>query len=259
MAKTLSVSIWRGKSDGQYQTYDVELRQNQTVLDIVTEVQRQHEPSLAYRFACRVGVCGSCAMMVNGVPRWTCRTHVNQVTQDSNSAVLQIGPLRNLPVIKDLVVDLKPFFEKWQRAGGKFTGTATRHDPPAQISSQTRGRKAADAGIECINCAVCYSACDVVGWDDNYAGPAALNRVWTLVNDERQAGRRAVLDAAFAGGGCGSCHSQGNCTRHCPVELSPSESIAALKRSAFMGLPKAHVVVTDNTGDATNTRSGGRS
>ncbi len=239
MTNKISVSIWRGKSDGEYQTYEVELRENQTVLDIVTEVQRQHEPSLAYRFACRVGVCGSCAMTVNGVPRWTCRTHVNQVTKNNS---LTIGPLRNLPVIKDLVVDMKPFFKKWQTAGASFTGGKTRHDPVATISSESPGRKAADAGIECINCAVCYSACDVVGWDDSYAGPAALNRIWTLVNDERQVNKRAVLDAAFADGGCGSCHSQGNCTRHCPVELSPSESIAALKRSAFMGLPKTGAV-----------------
>lgn len=246
MAQKISVSIWRGKADGQYQLYDVELRQNQTVLDIVTEVQRQHEPSLAYRFACRVGVCGSCAMTVNGVPRWTCRTHVNQVAPGNS---LKIGPLRNLPVIKDLVVDMEPFFTKWQSAGGKFSGGATRHEPTATISSDSQARKAADAAIECINCAVCYSACDVVGWDDNYAGPAALNRVWTLVNDERQLNKRAVLDTAFSNGGCGSCHSHGNCTRHCPVELSPSESIAGLKRSTFFGLPLADATVPDSRPD----------
>ena len=239
MAKKISVKIWRGKSDGKYHTYEVELRQNQTVLDIVTEVQRQHEPSLAYRFACRVGVCGSCAMSVNGIPRWTCRTHVSQaMASQNNSDALTIGPLRNLPVIKDLVVDLKPFFEKWQSSGAVFSGGSTRHDPVAKISSESNGRKAIDAGIECINCAVCYSACDVVSWDDSYAGPAALNRIWTLVNDERQLDRRAVLNQAFADGGCGTCHSHGNCTRHCPVELSPSESIASLKRSAVFGLPK---------------------
>ena len=248
MNNELTVSIWRGGADGEYQSYQVELRQNQTVLDIVTEVQRQHEPSLAYRFACRVGVCGSCAMTVNGVPRWTCRTHVNQVAQNNE---LTIAPLRNLPVIKDLVVDMKPFFEKWQRAGGRFEGTSTRHEPVATISAASSGRKAADAAIECINCAVCYSACDVVGWDENYTGPAALNRVWTLVNDERQNNRRAVLDQAFADGGCGSCHSHGNCTRHCPVELSPSESIASLKRSTFFGLPRTDIQ-TDISDDQSN-------
>lgn len=231
---TLEVRIWRGKKEGEFKSYSVELRENQTVLDVVTEVQRQHEPSLAYRFACRVGVCGSCAMTVNGAPRWTCRTHVNQVITGNT---LTIEPLRHLPVIKDLVCDFAPFFEKWQRAGGSFKPTLTRHDEPVRIRPDNSARQTANAGIECINCAVCYSACDVVGWDDNYVGPAALNRLWTLANDERHGDRKAVLNQAFQEGGCASCHSHGNCTRHCPVELSPSQSIAALKKAAIFGLP----------------------
>ncbi len=75
----LEVRIWRGAEDGGFTGYRVPARPNQTVLDVVTEVQRSHAPDLAYRFACRVGVCGSCAMTVNGVPRWTCRTHVRRV------------------------------------------------------------------------------------------------------------------------------------------------------------------------------------
>ena len=236
MTETIKVSIWRGQRDGAFVDYEVGLRENQTVLDIVTEVQRLHEPSLAYRFACRVGVCGSCAMTVNGSPRWTCRTHVQQVVKDGQ---LKLEPLRHLPVIKDLVCDLEPFFRKWNRAGGVFKGTRTRHDEIANISPESKARRAADAAIECINCAVCYSACDVVGWDQDYAGPAALNRVWSLVNDARQEDRKGLLNQAFAEGGCGSCHSQGNCTRHCPIELSPSASIASLKRATLLGLPKA--------------------
>lgn len=78
-ARQLKVRIWRGKDEGQLVTYHVLARANQTVLDVVSEVQRLHEPGLSYRFARRVGVCGSCAMMVNGKPRWTCRTHINKV------------------------------------------------------------------------------------------------------------------------------------------------------------------------------------
>lgn len=238
----LHVKIWRGKDDGRLQSYDVPMRDNQTVLDIITEVQRRHEPALAYRFACRVGVCGSCAMTVNGKPRWTCRTHVNDVVDKTNDSLpvpaITIEPLRNLPKIKDLVCDLTPFFDKWQRAGGKFTGTVTRRDPPRRVDPQNHARRAANAAIECINCAVCYSACDVVAWDSNYLGPAALNRAWTLINDERHAEQSTTLDKALAAGGCTSCHSQGNCTRSCPVELSPAESIAGLKRAAFFGLPR---------------------
>lgn len=209
------------------------MRANQTVLDVVTEVQRTHEPSLAYRFACRVGVCGSCAMMVNGTPRWTCRTHISRVVEDG---IVTIEPLRNLPRIKDLVCDMTGFFEKWTKAGGKFEGTATRHDPPAAITPDDPKRQKVDAGIECINCAVCYSACDVVSWDKDYLGPAALNRAWTLVNDERAANAVEVKRRAQAEGGCGSCHSHGACVAACPVGLNPTKSIAGLKQRSLFEL-----------------------
>src|SRR5215468_4138891 len=100
--ETLAVEIWRGGAAGQFQRYDVPRRENQTVLDVVTFVQRRLEPTLAYRFACRVGMCGSCAMTVNGVPRWTCRTHVANVVDGDR---LTIAPLARLPVIRDLVTD----------------------------------------------------------------------------------------------------------------------------------------------------------
>lgn len=223
----LRVAIWRGAAEGRFEHYRVPARTNQTVLDVVTWVQRHREPSLAYRFACRVGVCGSCAMTVNGKPRWTCRTHVGKVARNAH---LTIEPLRNLPRIKDLVCDLTPFFEKWQRAGGRFRGAVGRGDPIARIRPGSRERRAADAAIECINCAVCYSACDTVAWNPGYLGPAALNRAWTLVNDVRHTERAQILDAVSAAGGCHACHSIGGCVEHCPVDLNPTASISGLKR-----------------------------
>src|SRR5205085_9453159 len=130
----LTVSLWRGTRQGRYQIYKVPLRDNQTVLDVVTFVQRHLDATLTYRFACRVGMCGSCAMTVNGRPRWTCRTHVSKVAADGR---LQIGPLENLPVIKDLTTDMSPFFEKWQQAQGVFAPTKTRRDDIAQIRPDT--------------------------------------------------------------------------------------------------------------------------
>ena len=109
----LSVSVWRGTREGRYQTYAVPQRESQTVLDVVTFVQRHIDPTLSYRFACRVGVCGSCAMTVNGKSRWTCRTHVAKVAKGN---AIQIGPLSNLPVVKDIVTDMREFFDKWARA-----------------------------------------------------------------------------------------------------------------------------------------------
>ena len=175
-------------------------------------------------------MCGSCAMMVNGVPRWTCRTHVERVLDNGK---LTLEPLRNLPVIKDLACDMSAFFEKWQRADGRFVPTQSRADAMPAISPTSSERKTANAAIECINCAVCYSACDVVNWNDDYVGPAALNRAWTLHNDERDGNRANRLKTISANGGCTNCHSQANCTAHCPVELDPSASIAGLKKAVF--------------------------
>lgn len=225
---TLTVSIWRGAEHGRFVDYSVPKRENQTILDVVTWIQRTVDPSLAYRFACRVGMCGSCAMMVNGRPRWTCRTHVDKVAAADSR--LSLEPLRNMPVVKDLVVDMAEFFQKWVDAKGRFVSAAGRHEPPSVIEPDTARRRQADAAIECINCAVCYAACDVVSWNAGYLGPAALNRAWTLMNDERDTAGRDRLRAVTATGGCQNCHSQAGCASHCPYGLNPTGSIAGLKR-----------------------------
>jgi fumarate reductase iron-sulfur subunit len=230
----LEVSIWRSSgAGGAFHRYRVPQRADQTVLDVVTWVQRHLEPALAYRFACRVGMCGSCAMTVNGRPRWTCRSHVAKVAPGGR---LEIAPLANLPVIRDLATDMTGFFEKWQRAGGRHVGSATRADPPARIDPESSQRQAADSGIECINCGVCTGACDVVAGRPDYLGPAALNRAWTLVNDARHDDAAGVLSAISRDGGCHACHTQGSCTAHCPVGLDPSAAIAGLKRRTLWDL-----------------------
>ncbi|HYS48429.1 MAG TPA: 2Fe-2S iron-sulfur cluster-binding protein [Xanthobacteraceae bacterium] len=234
----LTVSLWRGGEDGRYQSYQVPLRENQTVLDVVTWVQRNVDSSLAYRFACRVGMCGSCAMTVNGRPRWTCRTHVSRVADDGR---LEIGPLENLPLIKDLAADMRPFFEKWQQAKGVFAPAKTRADPIEAIEPGSGARTAADAAIECINCGVCYAACDAVRWNPEYLGPAALNRAWTLVNDVRDAGNAARLEAVAKNGGCHACHSHQSCQELCPLALNPTASIAGLKRRTMQAFLKGEI------------------
>lgn len=225
--QTIEVSVWRGTTTGAYESFRVPLRENQTILDIVTWIQRNADPTLTYRFACRVGMCGSCAMTVNGRPRWTCRTHVSQVIENGK---VTLGPLANLPVIKDLAADMTRFFEKWQDADAVFVPTRTRHDDIEPISPSSPARIAADEAIECINCGICFAACDTVRWQDEYLGPAALNRAWTLVNDERDGGQKERLSAVAASGGCHACHSHQSCEAHCPKQLNPTASIASLKR-----------------------------
>src|SRR5258706_6351496 len=134
----LQIRVWRGTSEGAFQEFEVPRYASQTVLDVVTHIQRALDPTLAYRFACRVGMCRSCAMTVNGVARWTCRTHVDKV---ANNDRLEIAPLKNLPVIRDLVADMREFFDKWARARGSFEGTRTRKDDFAVVSPENENRK----------------------------------------------------------------------------------------------------------------------
>ncbi len=223
----LEVKVWRGGENGQFQRFDVPRLESQTVLDIVTHIQRYLDPTLSYRFACRVGMCGSCAMVVNGKSRWTCRTHVSEVVKGNT---LEIAPLRNLPVIKDLVADMREFFDKWAAAKGQFHPTSTRKDEFAQVSPDSPQRQQVDAGIECIGCGVCYSSCDVVSWNPDYLGPAAMNRAWTLVNDVRDGGNEERIKAVAGDAGCHACHTHMSCTERCPKKLSPTAAIAGLKR-----------------------------
>jgi len=243
VSASIAVRVWRGVADaGEFQQFEVPQQPSQTILDVVTWIQRHADPSLSYRFACRVGMCGSCAMMVNGIPRWTCRTHVNKVMQNNS---LTIEPLRNLPLIKDLACDMTVFFEKWKQAEGHFQGASTRADKVARLSPNSPQRRVADAATECINCAICYASCDVVSWNADYLGPAALNRAWSLQNDERDTATGRRLQAVAGDGGCHQCHSQQGCATYCPNELNPTASIAGLKRQVTQawlrgGLRKRH-------------------
>src|SRR5258707_2617905 len=114
-------------------------------------------------------MCGSCAMTVNGRPRWTCRTHISKVVEDGR---VEIGPLANLPLIKDLACDMAAFFEKWQKAKGAFAPSKSRRDPIERISSTTAPRIPADHAIEGLHFALCYSARRNAALDRGYLGPA---------------------------------------------------------------------------------------
>ncbi len=228
--------MWRGEGvSGRYEDFRVPAQENQTILDVVSWIQQHLDATLSYRYACRVGMCGSCAMMVNGVPRWTCRTHVKVALMDNR---ISIGPLRNLPVIKDLATDMDPFFDKWVAAEGKHHPSRSRDDAIEQIDPEDAARLEANEGIECINCSVCYAACDTVAGNADYLGPAALQRAWTLYNDAKDAGRQTILEAVSGQGGCHNCHSQGSCSHYCPNDLNPMAAIAGLKRATALSFLK---------------------
>jgi fumarate reductase iron-sulfur subunit len=169
-------------------------------------------------------------MVVNGRPRWTCRTRVSEVAEGDR---LKLEPLRNLTIVKDLAVEMTDFFDKWKDARGYFEPGPAPETDFVVVPPETRERQAANAGIECIGCGVCYSACDVVSWDPDYLGPAALNRAWTLVNDVRDRGQAERMTAVATDAGCHACHTHMSCTQFCPKEIAPTYSIAGLKRAVM--------------------------
>ena len=204
------------------------------MLDALVEIQRGQDPTLAFRYACRVGMCGSCAMVVNGRERWACRTLLASL----GSGPVTVRPLYHFPLIRDLVVDMAPFAEKMKAVGAAFVPKSEAEDF-ALIGRGAKERRPIDAAIECIGCGACLSACTLVGWNERFAGPAALNRAFTLVADSRDgagAERWPLLlseDALFR------CHGQANCTEVCPMELSPTDSILKLRRKSIFQLVRS--------------------
>src|SRR5690348_14928637 len=168
-----------------FEQHQVDVAERASVLDALFAVQRGSAPDLAFRFSCRVGMCGSCAMVVNGRERLTCSTLVKDVGTN-----LKIEPLRNLPVMRDLAVDLTPFFGAYKKTLPAFVPRADL-DPKSfyPIPHDSAEWKALNHQPQCIDCGACYSSCTVATLNPRYVGPMALNRALGLVVDPRDARR----------------------------------------------------------------------
>ena len=227
----LRVFRWAPGGEERAQDYPVTPREGMTVLDALVEIQRGSDATLAFRYACRVGMCGSCAMVIAGRERWACRTLLARLPRGT----VTVRPLYHFPLIRDLVVDMAPFGRKMLAAGATFVPAA---GPAAfaAVGRDTAERRRVDAAIECIGCGMCVSGCTMVAHDARFPGPAALNRVFTLQMDSRDAGhgdRSALLLSEDA---LARCHGQANCTEVCPMDISPTDSILRLRRRAILSL-----------------------
>jgi len=214
-----------GKTFSEFQLV---LEERMTVLDALFRVQREMDSSLGFRCACRVGMCGSCAVSINRIPRLACSTLVKSL----DSATVTVEPLPNLPVIKDLAVSLAPFFELWKRALPAFRPRNKESQELARIPADTLFAQLAPGKRDCITCGACYSACTITRKSGRYLGPAAINRALLRLLDPRDAAdseRLAVLDKEIEG--VWRCHTQFNCTATCPRGINLTDSIVRIKRA----------------------------
>lgn len=227
----LRVFRWAPGDDERTQDFTVEEKPGMTVLDALVDCQRRLDPTLAFRYACRVGMCGSCAMVIDGRERWACRTLLAKLGRGP----IAIRPLYHFPLIRDLAVDMAPFRDKMASAGAAFV-PAEGPLEFAAIGNDSRERRRIDGAIECIGCGMCVSSCTMVAHDERFAGPAAFNRVFTLQEDSRDAAHAERQARLLSEDALVRCHGQGNCTAVCPMEISPTESIFALRRRAVTRL-----------------------
>jgi succinate dehydrogenase / fumarate reductase iron-sulfur subunit len=224
-----------------YQDYSLDVSQGMTVLEALLRIQAEQDGSLAFRYACRGAVCGSCAMMVNGREELACRTQVHGLVekertvypglareataeQNEDRHIIAVEPLRNMDVVRDLVVDMEPFFEKlaavepWLQAGDV--------DPERERLVKPEQWPEAEPYTNCILCACCYSVCPVEEEDRDYLGPAALAQHYRFLADVRDGGDERRLELVGGEHGVGGCDFVWNCVEICPKGVTPTKGIA---------------------------------
>jgi succinate dehydrogenase iron-sulfur subunit len=229
--QTYRVRIARSAVNGisrGVQQFEVALEDRMTVLDALFRIQRRHDPSLSFRCACRVGMCGTCAMSIDGIPRLACKTRVRLLS----SNVVDLRPLPNLPVVKDLVVSLEPFFDQWRRIGPAFRPADPNSLELARIPATSAYARQTPTKRDCITCGACYAACGVKSTSGEYLGPAAINKAFLRLVDPRDRAVRTRLDVLNQErAGVWRCHTQFNCTAVCPKGITLTDSITRLKRA----------------------------
>ena len=206
--------------------FDIALEDRMTVLDALFAIQREHDASLSFRCACRVGMCGTCAVSINGVPRLACRTRAKELGPS-----IDIAPLPHLPVLKDLVVSLAPFFDQWKKVLPAFRPSDPARRDLAIVPETSQYGATTSSKRDCITCGACFAACGVKTTSGEYLGPAAINKAYLRIVDPRdQSARERIAVIADERAGVWRCHTHFNCTSVCPKGIDLTDTIGRLKR-----------------------------
>jgi succinate dehydrogenase / fumarate reductase iron-sulfur subunit len=225
----LRIQRFDPKTDDEprYESFSVPLTPAMTVLDALYQVLDHQDGTLTFRSSCRSSICGSCAMFINGHQRLACNTQISKLGN-----CVTVGPLPHLPVIRDLVVDMHPFFHKMDMVKPFLEGPKSY--PEKEFLQSPKDRAALDVAIDCIDCGACYSACPMSWTDPSYPGPAALLKAYRFIADTRDEARKDRLYLVGSENGVWRCHTVFNCAEACPKSINPTNFIQILKRKATL-------------------------
>src|SRR5215469_15786527 len=237
---TLQVARYRPETEREptFQEYQTPCRKEWVVLDALNWIKDNLDGTLSFRWSCRMGICGSCGMTVNGEPKLTCATFLT----DYAPGPIRVEPLRNFPVVRDLVVEMSDFMRKltevkpWLiRAEEKPLSEGEYRQTPEELDEYKQYSM-------CINCTLCYAACPVYGLDPHFIGPAALALAQRYNHDSRDQGRKQRLDVLSDHAGIWGCTFVGECTKACPKHVDPAGAIQRYKLKAALEWFKAFLL-----------------
>jgi succinate dehydrogenase / fumarate reductase, iron-sulfur subunit len=207
-----------------------------TVLDTLFQIKNELDGALTFRYSCRSSICGSCSMVINGQEKLACKTMV--VNEIRKHGELAVRPLRQMRILKDLVVDMQPFWHKvreitpWLVAEESSPTVPSSLAPPRVTEDTLREFHNVDA---CIMCGACVSACNSLEASPGFLGPAALAKAYRFVADPRDASKNQRLRDLDGENGIWDCTRCNFCVEVCPKDVKPMEAIIRLRREALQG------------------------
>jgi succinate dehydrogenase / fumarate reductase, iron-sulfur subunit len=208
-----------------FAAYRIRVIPGLTVLAVLIRIRDEIDGTLSFRSSCRSAVCGSCAMVINGKIDLACRTQV--AAFDTNTLILE--PLPNMEIIRDLVVDLTPFWTAYEKVRPWLI--RKHKDPEKEIPQSEEERGRIDQFVNCILCASCYGACPVLGRDPAYVGPHSLAKLERFILDSRDERGGAALEEVDNESGLWGCDTLLRCIDACPKDVRPTDSIVGLRKS----------------------------
>lgn len=222
---TVEVQRYRPEEDSEpaWDLHEVPARPDWVILDILHHIKSELDPTLSYRWSCQMAVCGSCGVMVNGTPVLACKAFVRDYPER-----IQVAPLDNLPVYRDLIGDVDGFVDHLARV--KPYLIPDEDPPPDEAHRQSPAELATYRQYtQCINCLLCYAACPQVGLNPTYLGPAALTLAHRYNLDSRDQGRDEREPETASEHGVWECTFVGECSDVCPKGVDPAGAIQQMK------------------------------